>query len=447
MNKIVFFIFIMFFSTSIFSQEMESDLKLDSSPEKKTHQKEPVIEKKTFEYRGFLRYLTHAQRQNASSNSNIFSSNQQAQLETLFQLNTWQIKAAVQSNLSFSSTDNHLIFQSQWASKERNAVIPGLYREIGHNWLWSTRFRHFFLKYTAESLIFSVGKQIISWGEGRFLNPLNLISPASPFAFDLDDIQGSDLVYLGYFFSATDSLEFVIQPLQENNYEDPNQLKIENTNTFFRYKGSIKKLDIALTGAYHYHSWLLGLENNLTIWDASFRFSGLLRREPEMNDYITYGSPKKSYWTVQTVFGIGYAFFKGKMRTNLEFFYNSNPYSSNNLLEKYIIYEESIISGINSPLPEDSSYFYTKGRILTKNPVFIQASVGYSPNGEIDLNCFIMLDPKGSSSFQLLSLKYSVAENVDWLLGFHFFILPSHTGKAEFEDAYNQVYSYLKWYF
>ncbi len=440
--KIILFIFILFFSLNTFGNNL--DLTLNENIESDISNS-PFELKGTFQY--MINHINHYQDENGIfTTQGLTSSHYHFSLTSIFDNGLFKAEMQIKTKIVQSNDNPSISFKYLWGTSSRNRIIPHLYTDADKNLYFINYFNKAYFKYSKNQFNISVGRQIISWGEGRFLNPLNLISPTSPFSQDISDISGSDLLYSQFFIAENNFIEVVVHPHQRANKKKLSYLKTKDINFLLRNKNTFNFIDITFILGYHYHSYILGFESNTSILDASIRFSYLARKENQENEVQDiYGF--KNRWSQQMIFGISYAFFKSKLKTNFELFYNSNHYEDNNALKNLIDFEKLIAAQILSPLNNDASYFVTQGRILTKNELMLQLSLEYNIAHNLKVNLFQIYDVLGSSLYITPQIIYDVDLNIDFTLGMVFYLLPEDKSKAEFSGGEISVYGYIDFYF
>ena len=69
------------------------------------------------------------------------------------------------------------------------------------------RLDRFALTYTGEKTVVRVGRQALSWGNGLFYAPMDLVNPFDPAAIDTEFKAGDDMLYLQHLLDDGDDLQ------------------------------------------------------------------------------------------------------------------------------------------------------------------------------------------------------------------------------------------------
>lgn len=457
MKKIFLFFFLLFVWGTLFGEEI--DLNLDFNGDGNPSQNDSDLslkkdrDEKKFKYSGYFQNTilgTDTQNQSGAHNTFLLSS-LKLNLGAGYVSDTIDAQIQLDSTFVFSNNMPGLDFYSYKPVSPRNRLIPDIYQKGNNDFYFKESVKRGYFKYQSGGLILSVGRQAIGWGEGRFLNPADLITPLNPFAFDMDDIEGADCMNFHYFFNSSDSIQMVAVPYLRENKKNLDSFKTEDTNFLVKSKTTIESIDATLIAGYHFHSSIFGAEINTTQWDASFRVSYLLRREENRTDSLSQpGIEKKiaSEITHQIVLGSSYAFFNGKLKTTLELFFNSSPYKNNDFIKNSFLHEQKVLSGKSSPLLGDPTFFYTSGRILTKNSFLPELGLNYNLTDLITLDLFAIYDPQGSSAYLHPGVNFSLSDEAALSIGANFYVYSNNKeDQAEFGGLKTAVYGFLKWYF
>ncbi|MCB1156739.1 MAG: hypothetical protein KDK45_04490 [Leptospiraceae bacterium] len=402
------------------------------------------------EMKGFFRELFLTTEKEAENQKSLTSS--YSRLRYGFQYRTEKMQWEVLQNLDtiISSNKDFPLYDSYWNMRVRNRLLP---LEKSYDQINSTKLRtdthrlsyaHYGRDYTLK-----LGRQVISWGQGRLLNPINLLTPINPFLLDLEDLQGTDTLYFLKSLNALDLMEILITPIRRNSENKTNSLSLKDTNILLRYKVSRDNIDYSVLGGIHYHSYVWGYDLVLTKWDASFRMAYLGRREsdPEKNPfYNRYENPIPPATIHQGVLGYSYAFY-GKYRFNFEIFMNSGNSNSDKALRKNMEYE-SLVSMSYLPASQDeASFFRTSGRIITKNKVLPEVSLGYTISQLWSMDSFIILDPHHKSGFLGFIVSYNLSDKGIWNSGLQTFFSQTKSEEAEFANYQSMFYTFVRWSF
>lgn len=97
---------------------------------------------------------------------------------------------------------------------------------------------------------FTIGRQVLSWGSGRFWNPTDLLSPFAPTDIDREVRRGIDAIRASVPLAATIQFEFLVLP----------QLELRNVGAVMRAQVNVKGFDIAPSVAKYMRDAVVGLD-------------------------------------------------------------------------------------------------------------------------------------------------------------------------------------------
>lgn len=432
---------------------------------------------------GFVRQMIHgtesALPRSGTALEHPITSATRLRLSSEYDDGIWKGEASANLDLIFANNMSSTEFDLTWMGRTRNRLFSLEKRKRYTDYLVQADVHRLWAGYTADDFQIKAGRQAISWGQGRFLNPLDLVTPLSPFLIDSEDVPGADAIDISYYFNAFDMIELVVAPYKTLDDPDLGNLRSRDLNGLLRFKGTRENVDFTLLAGHHFHSWVWGGELAADIKGASIRFAYLGRAEEDWSKYEGYGTNPPPSVTHQVVLGTGYAFFSGKLSANLEIFYNSGSYGDGRdsglpvALEQEAIIEAELAplsredllttiqsnyyssgtlslptSGISQNESDDDIYFYrTAGRITSKNPLLIEASLGGNLTDTINLNFFFIGDPVGESLYAGPSVSVSLTEESVLTGGAFLFVGPDDRTRAEFQGAKPSAYLLLRWHF
>ena len=338
-----------------------------------------------------------------------------------------------------------LSFQTQWGQRTRHRVLGLESVESRGETLRRAQAHRLNVAWKTSHLHVTIGRQAIGWGQSRFLNPLDLLTPRGPDLIDSEDLPGADAFNVRYFFNESDSLQAVFVP---DAGPDAHQgaYRARDQNGLLRYQATIGTLDLVFLGGRHFHSRVLGTEFVLAYADASFRLAYLGRRQDEPGSWtqrLLFADFKQN--TYQVVLGAGYAFFRGKLRTSAELFYNSNPYGNATLPGLLLLYGGLTGADVIAPDRNDLVYYRLTGRIMTRNPWLIQLSFGGELTYRMSLDLTLIADTYSGGAYFGPNLSFSISDESVWVLGAS---LNFKGGQgAEFSGRSSGLYSYYRLHF
>lgn len=431
--------------------EAKQDSKKDTDADQ---QVDPGLEEEAIVFDGSIRQLLHAMRNKypevAHHKKNVYTSYTRMQLgwedndpEASW---SWQLRGNI--DLISSNYQNSVLFDSVWRNRMRNRLLDMEDEWVHEKYLFRSDIHRASVAYRQNKFDLTLGRQAISWGAGRFLNPLDLITPSGPFILDTADVPGADAINFRYYLNDLDFLEFVGAPYRRMDDTRYSHLLYQDVNALTRYKFTNGDLDSQIILGHHFHSWVLGLEGSFTLKGAGLRLAYLGRRENHLDERAYYDEedPPPEY-IHQLVLGASYAFFKGFLRTNAEVFLNSNPLSENNSQSNALSHAGAVSSGFASPLQNDDSFFMSNGRIHTRNPILWQFSVGFNATDISTLDLILLWDPMGHSAFWSPIYTYDISDSLRFVAGAQLYSLPYKEEYSTFAGGQATAFMYMTYYF
>jgi hypothetical protein len=400
---------------------------------------------------GFVRQTVHGMKsipgQTQISRDRLLSSQTRFRVGAEYDNNNLKIDIEGNLDLVFGNFTDTLAFDYIWGREIRNRWMSMERSERRNDSIVSRDIHRAFASYSTDTFKLAIGRQAISWGEGRFLNPIDLITPVGPFLLDIEDVPGADAVDLSYYINSFDMLEVVIVPYRRLDRSDTGRIGSLDTNLLFRYRASVGNLDLALIAGHHFHSAVAGIDMNWTIGGASIRAAYLARDERITKDDPYRNEQDPPPQTVhQALFGAGYAFF-GELIMNVELFLNSGAYRDNAAVKEHITRAPLIDADFLPADPTDASFFHVQGRILTKNPVLIELSATYNITDLITMTLFAIGDPVGKSAYYGPIFSYSISDEGILSAGAQIMTDSRNSVEPEFPGYSDMAYGLIRWHF
>lgn len=169
--------------------------------------------------------------------------------------------------------------------------------------------------YTGEKTVLRFGRQALSWGNGLFYAPMDLVNPFDPAAIDTEYKAGDDLMYLQFLRDSGDDVQgawVVRRNLASGDVE------ADEATVALKYHGFRGEFEYDVLVAEHYGDTVLGLGGGHSIGGAIWR--GDLVATHTDNDTV-----------LQLVSNLSYSWiWRGRnMSGAIEYFYNGFGQSSN----------------------------------------------------------------------------------------------------------------------
>lgn len=369
-------------------------------------------------YKGFLRGLALGTRTAGitGSKSDFLWATTKGRIGAEYAGKRWVAELRGDLEWIFSGEHDDTTFRALTSTQANNEALP-LRRSgrVGGDALLGSNAHRLNAGYKTNDRHFVVGRQAIGWGEGRLINPLDLITPSGPFLVDSEDVPGADALNFTEFVGADKSLQVVAVAHRSGNESDAEKISSTNADLLTRWKSSGADVEWSVVGGRHFRSMVLGAELVLLKWDASIRMAALARREE--SEQLRLGARDKSIF----VLGWSYAFDGGKLPVSLEALYNDGAIGNQLPGQLVLAYEGLRSTGEVPPAPNDATFFQTRGRTITRNRVLIQGSVGreIDPIQRVDL--VGVYDPHGRSAFVSGAYTRSLSDESVWIAALQIF--------------------------
>ncbi len=118
------------------------------------------------------------------------------------------------------------------------------------------RLDRFWAGYASEKAVIRVGRQAISWGNGLFYAPMDLVNPFDPATIDTEYKAGDDMLYLQYLQDSGNDLQAAVV-VRRNPLNG--EVESEQATAAAKYHGFIGSSEYDLLIAEHYDDLVLGI--------------------------------------------------------------------------------------------------------------------------------------------------------------------------------------------
>ncbi len=285
------------------------------------------------------------------------------------------------------------------------------------------------VSYTSEKAVVRFGRQALSWGNGLFYAPMDLVNPFDPATIDTEYKAGDDMLYLQY--------------LRDNGHDvqgvhvvrrDPASGDVESSQATMaiKYHGFVGEAEYDLLVADHYGDTVVGIGVGKSVGGAIWR-----------GDLVTTRTDVDTTAQLVTNFTYSWNWFDRNMSGAIEYFYNGFGQRSG---------EYDPISLGNNP---DLIARITRGELFSIGSHYLAASVMIEMTPLWGLTPTVLAnvaDPSGL--FQLVS-NYSVSDNMTFLASINVPLGPKGTEfggiSAGQPDRYlsggEGLFAQLAWYF
>ena len=155
------------------------------------------------------------------------------------------------------------------------------------------RLDRFWAGYASEKAVVRVGRQAISWGNGLFYAPMDLVNPFDPAAIDTEYKAGDDMVYLQYLQDSGNDLQAAA--VVRRNPQD-GEVEAEQATFAVKYHGFVGGSEYDLLVAGHYDDVVLGLGGTWSPGGAVLR-GDLVVTDTDSDTYVQLVANWTYSWT------------------------------------------------------------------------------------------------------------------------------------------------------
>ena len=124
------------------------------------------------------------------------------------------------------------------------------------------------VSYTSDKLVLRAGRQAITWGNGLFFSPMDIVNPFDPAAIDTEYKAGDDMLYGQYLRDSGDDIQAAMVFRRNILTGD---VESEQHTTAIKYHGIVGEAEYDLLLAESYGNTTLGIGGNHSIGGAVLR--------------------------------------------------------------------------------------------------------------------------------------------------------------------------------
>jgi hypothetical protein len=122
--------------------------------------------------------------------------------------------------------------------------------------------------YTGEKLVIRAGRQAITWGNGFFFSPMDIVNPFDPAAIDTEYKSGDDMLYGQYLKNSGDDFQAAVV-FRRNLFTGA--VESDQRTTAIKYHGISGESEFDLLVADSYDNTTIGIGGNRSIGGAILR--------------------------------------------------------------------------------------------------------------------------------------------------------------------------------
>jgi hypothetical protein len=169
------------------------------------------------------------------------------------------------------------------------------------------RFDRLQASYQGDNLTLKLGRQAVTWGNGYFFNPMDVLNPFDPLAIDSEYKNGSDMLYGQYLFDSGSDLQGLVVVRRNQNGEVDSQ----EFSQALHYHQFIDSSELSVLVAQHYDDQILGLGWSSPLGEAVWQ-SDVTYTSTNDDDFLSLVSGVNYSWTA----------FEKNFSGVLEYFYS-----------------------------------------------------------------------------------------------------------------------------
>ena len=147
--------------------------------------------------------------------------------------------------------------------------------------------------HSSEKTVVRFGRQALTWGNGLFYSPMDLINPFDPAAIDTEFKTGDDMLYLQYLRDDGDDLQaaavFRRDPLSGD-------VESEQATTAVKYHGFIGEHEFDVLAARSYDDWVVGIGGVRSVGGAVVR-ADVVVTDTDSDTYVQAVANLSYSWT------------------------------------------------------------------------------------------------------------------------------------------------------
>ncbi len=353
----------------------------------------------------------------------------------------WVGEGKVDLRWVFAQDVDDLTFRGLTTASARNrALLSDSNRRVGREALLQSGLHRLNAGRKTDRRHVVVGRQAIGWGQGRLINPMDLITPRGPFLVDEEDVPGADAISYTEFVGSERSLQFVLVPHRAGGERSPARMSSYGADLLGRWQATSGDLEWFVLGGRQLRSSVAGTEFVLTRWDASLRLAYLGRREESPEVHMT---PELTHVIVA---GASYAFDRGRLPVTVEVLHNSGAIGDDLLPRTMLAYEGLVVLGEAPVSPDDETFFRSNGRLITRAHNLLQMSLGRELDPLQRVDVVGVVDPAGRSGFLGLHYRRSLGDETVWSVSLNLF---GNRGspRGEFAGRGPMAYSFVRHHF
>ncbi|MCX8123241.1 MAG: hypothetical protein N3F66_03645 [Spirochaetes bacterium] len=317
-------------------------------------------------------------------------------------------------------------FTTMWIGYSYNQLYTEHYDYSNDSLYYRLKLHRAFVKIISGKSTVTIGRQLVRFGSGKIWNPLDIVNPISPLAFEgAEEAKGVDAMRFELYPAPFFEVSFVYVPQRKN--DDLSSESFSNSVYLLRNKIVIGGTDVAVLCGKIMQRIVSGVDVSTVLYDGLLKGSILGTKDGN---------------TMYFIAGAGYEYsFECGINFLAEYFYNGNCLSKNPELQN--AYYESLLFGMNEERYKNLAYNF-----LTYNAHYAGVSTGFSGASLFSGSVTTIIDVQGHGIMIIPNIVYNIIENCDITL-YVLYAIVTGKGSTDFNSFDNKslIAGELKYYF
>ena len=243
--------------------------------------------------------------------------------------------------------------------------------------------------YTSEKAVVRFGRQALSWGNGLFYAPMDLVNPFDPAAVDTEYKGGDDMLYVQYLRDSGDDVQgaYVARRDPVSGDVDANE-----ATAAVKYHGFWGEAEFDFLVAQNYGDTVVGLGISKSVGGAILR-----------GDVVATDSDLDTYVQLVTNLTYSWNWFDRNMSGAVEYFFNSFGQRSGRYDSSSLASNPDLVNRI------------TRGELFSVGRHYLAASVMIEMTPLWGLTPTVLANVSDPSGLFQLVTNYSVSDDMTFL--------------------------------
>ena len=266
--------------------------------------------------------------------------------------------------------------------------------------LWLHRIDRLYVSFAGEKTVARVGRQVVSWGNGLFFNPLDFFNPFDPTALDKEYKTGDDMLYGQFLFDSGADVQAVRVVRRE-----PGNHKIRNdlSSSAIKYHSWLNDAELDVLIAQHLGDEIAGIGLVKSVGGSVWR-GDLMLTKTNQNTYTSFVANTSYSWV----------WHNRNWNGSLEYFYNGFG-----LDDGYSLFDLTTETDLLQRL--------SRGELFTTGRHYLAANTAIEMTPLLILSPTVFINLSDQSAYMQVGGQYSLAQNWQLIAAINFPIGPKGT--------------------